>query len=395
MAITRRQFLASSAALSLAASASFDLLATPKPGAIDTGAAIIPRASSNRSANIILGGGEYKLAADTPSRYVLSIIDMDAGQRELAPMTFLPHGIHRKPTRPQCLAIFEKKGPGACEFDLELGKIIRTIKPLANRYFYGHGAYTVDGGVLLSTETYLDTLRGVIAIRDGKTMAALGEFPSYGLEPHECKLIDGGKTLVVSNGGGTLTGEAANIAYIDIASQQLLEKVPLANHRFNAGHLVVSGNGSLLVVSAPRAGLGSSHVGGVSMRSPQQPLTTAASPAAIADNLYGEALSAAIHPQSGIAAVTHPDANLISFWSMAERKFIRAIELYRPRGLTLSADGRYFLVTAGREVSLQRIAVDTLQLDAKSVMQHSYISGSHIYNWSAAMTEILAPGPLI
>lgn len=207
------------------------------------------------SPDIILGGGQFRTADSEKIHYALSILDLQNMRRDLSEMAFLPHGIHPKPTDTNYLALFEKKGPGACEYDLKKKSITRSIKPLNNRYFYSHGAYSMEGNNLFSTETYLDTLEGVIAIRDSKTMEHIDDFPSYGKEPHECKLIDSGKILVVTNGGGVSTESAPSVCYIDIQSQKLLEQVTLTTSRINTGHLAVSRNGSLLVVSAPRAGL--------------------------------------------------------------------------------------------------------------------------------------------
>ncbi|WP_159931197.1 DUF1513 domain-containing protein [Oceanicoccus sp. KOV_DT_Chl] len=189
--------------------------------------------------NLILGGGQYKLTVDGDTKFVLSIVDITNKDRHLSTMGFLPHGIHRNPTDFNRLAIFEKKGPNACEYDLGTRQIVRAIPQVDNQYFYGHGAYSLDGKTLFSTETELDGFNGLIGVRSSSDLAYIGEFPSYGKEPHECKLIDGGKTLVVTNGGGDTQGDAPSVAYIDINSQQLIEKVQLTRAELNTGHLAI------------------------------------------------------------------------------------------------------------------------------------------------------------
>jgi len=104
-----------------------------------------------------------------------------------------------------------------------------------------------------------------------------------------------------------------------------------------------------------------------------------ADPAEITRQMFGETLSVAIHEDSGIVGVTHPDGNMVTFWSIQDRQFIKSIKLYRPRGITLSNNNKDFLITA----------------EPNPFFEQSYISGSHIYNWSADMQEISAPGPLI
>ena len=65
--------------------------------------------------------------------------------------------------------------------------------------------------------------------------------------------------------------------------------------------------------------------------------------------MQGEALSVAIHPPTGIAAVTHPDANRLTFWSLRTQGFAGVLELDKPRGVALNADGSAFWVSQGLE----------------------------------------------
>ena len=255
---------------------------------------------------IILGGGKYLDININSIRHVLSIVNLNDQSQELINTDFLPHGIHRNPAKMSTVALFEKKGPGACEFDLNTKKITRSIQTKAGRYFYGHGAYNITGDTLFSTETELKDLKGVIGIRNTKDMSYLGEFPTYGLEPHECKLIDHGKTLVVTNGGGDFKSEPPSVVYIDVNSQQLIESVQLTNKSLNAGHLAVAKDGSLVVVSAPRFGLGKSYAGGVSIRPKGKSMKSIGVPEKITQELYGEALSIVIIPNKGVAAGDTP-----------------------------------------------------------------------------------------
>ena len=352
--------------------------------------------SEEQKANLILGGGTYSETKDGPKLHVLAIIDLEKQDRHLTPMTFLPHGIHRKPVDLNRLAIFEKKGPGACEYDLAKREIIRVIPKQDNRHFYGHGAYSKDGSTLFCTEADLDTLDGAIAIRASNDLTYLGDFPSYGKEPHECKLIDDGKTLVVTNGGGGLGGgDQPSVTYIDVQSQQLLEKVQLTNNRFNTGHMAVGSDGSLVVVSAPRTGLGKRHVGGVSIRPRGEEMESIGNPEDITQKMFGEALSVVIHEESGIAAVTHPTGDMITFWSVNERKLIKVLKLPNPRGIALSVSGEQFLITYSQQANFAQVSVSSLELIENSIIPSSFLTGSHIYNWSRKMAELFYPGPLV
>ena len=380
--MTRREFGLAGVGFALAA------CTDPSPGPAESAA------GSNPGRNLILGGGGF-LDADTGNqKYVLSVVDLDARSRSLSNTTFLPHGIHRKPTDKQCLAVFEKIGPGACEYDLAAREVTRYIPVTEGRYFYGHGAYSIDGQLLYSTETILDSGDGVIAVRDSQSHALLGEFPTFGKKPHECKLIDAGKTMVVTNGGGDLQGDAPCVTYIDIASERLLDKVELTNARLNTGHFAVSDDGSLVVVSAPRAGLGKQHLGGVSIRPRGDAMQSIANPESVTQRMQGEALSVVIHPDAGLVAVTHPDGNMVTFWTLQDRRLLKVIDLPKARGVELTLDKKFFIVSCCENADLVRIAVDSLEFDKSPVFEASYITGSHIYSWSREMSELFYPGPM-
>jgi hypothetical protein len=379
MNMTRREFILLSASIFLTAST------YPK----------LSLRNNSTVHNIILGGGSYLNLDNLERKHVISVIDLESRKRTLTDISFLPHGFHRNPQNINRLAIFEKRGPGACEYDLNERKVVRYIPGASGRYFYGHGAYSIDGSLLYSTETMLKTKDGVIALRDADTLKILGEFPSYGKEPHECKLIDGGQTMVVTNGGGNMQGETPNVAYIDMNSEKLLEKVELTNARLNTGHFSVSDTGSLVVVSAPREGLSNQHLGGVSIRPRGDYMESIASPLAVTQRMKGEALSVVIHPDAGLAAVTHPDSNMVTIWSLHDRKLVKVIELEKARGVELTSDMKSFVISYGFQASLIQIPLATLEPDNDSIIEDSLISGSHIYNWSREMNELFYPGPLV
>lgn len=338
---------------------------------------------TKRPLNIILGSGQFRTATGDTPHFVLSIVDLENEITETADIHFLAHGIHVDPSQSNRLAIFEKRGINACEFDLDKRKMSRVISCKPGRHFYGHGAYSADGGLLYSTETQLDTLQGMIAVRDGKDMSYVGEFPTFGIEPHECHLIDSGRTMVVTNGGGKSGEEQPSVTYIDIKTQALIERVTLSHEQLNTGHVAISKNGDLVVVSAPRKGLNPTMPGGVSIRPRGEIIQSRTEPVNVTQRMSGEALSVAIDADSQIAAVTHPDGNLLSFWSTEDARLLKTIELRSPRGVTKTTDNKHFIVSAGRpQPSLIRIPIATLIPDDSASIANTFITGSHIYNWS-------------
>jgi hypothetical protein len=343
---------------------------------------------------LILGGGSFIDPQDRATqRFVFSEVDLGTGRIGLIYTDFLPHGIAIDPLNAHRLVTFQKIGAGCCEIDLATRQVSRTIPPTEGRWFYGHGAFSADGRLLYSTETVNSEQRGVIGVRDAATLEYLGEFPTFGENPHDCHLIDAGKVLLVTNGGGAIdTPLRPCVTWVDVASQRLLDKQELGSERFNTGHLSLWEGEGLVVVSAPRKGLTEKDLGAVSMRRGQDPLRTMAEPAAVAARMYGEALSVAIHEPSATAAVTHPGGNMVTFWSMRTLTLAKMVELPFARGVTLTRDGRTFVVSYGLSADLVQIAPDSLKIIADTNISQSYLSGSHLFNWTrlTGQTSLLA-----
>jgi hypothetical protein len=115
-------------------------------------------------------------------------------------------------------------------------------------------------------------------------------------------------------------------------------------------------------------------------------MKTVTSPKKVVSQMLGESLSVAIH--KNIALVTHPDGNMISVWANANRKFIKKLALEIPRGVTLSNDGKYFVVSYGQMANIVNISTKELQLQNDSITEATYLAGSHIYNWTTMVQEL-------
>ena len=338
--------------------------------------------------DVLLGGGRFM--DNGRLRYVLAVINLQKKDKQLVELDFLAHGIIIDPNNKKRLIMFEKIGPGAAEVDLNKHVVTRKITTQKNRLFYGHGAFNQSGDTLFCTETYIDNQKGIIAIRDGKTFENLGEFPTYGENPHECQLVNDGATLVVTNAGSASVNQSQpSVTYIDVQTQKLSERVTLTNHQINTGHIGIADDGSLIVASAPKDGLDKTHLGGVSIRSGKQSMLSMTEPDTVVNKMTGEALSVVIDNQRNVAAVTHPDGNMVTFWSVDKRELIKVMELPKPRGVALSLDGQSFIISYDLNTSMIMVDTEDLSVASDSILQPTYMSGSHIYNWSKRLTEIM------
>lgn len=322
----------------------------------------------------------------------IGMVDLDADGRPVryqSDIKFLGHGFAPNPARPHLAVISEKHGRGCVEWDMKQRKVTRNLSTVDDREFYGHGAFTPDGKTLFLAESVVrdHSYKGVITVRDGDSYEIRGEFPSHGTAPHDTILVDGGRTLVITNGGGPLdTDDLPCVTYVDVKSRELLRKLPLKTPRLNAGHIAIASKGELVLVSAPREGMDKSapdFCGGISFYSPGGQLRTAEDP--IGKRMKSETLSVAIHEPTMIVGATNPAGDLVTFWDFKTGKLVKTFDQFlKPRGISVTLNGRYFALTYDVQTHAILIDARTLEPVADSKVDQSFISGSHNYIYDLA-----------
>ncbi|NRB32626.1 MAG: DUF1513 domain-containing protein, partial [Rhizobiaceae bacterium] len=134
--------------------------------------------------------------------YAVGLLD-EAGQ--LLDTHALPargHGVtfHRKTQRAVIFA--RRPGTFALQFspDNKTAPVLFACPP--DRHFYGHGSFSPDGQLLFTTENHFDAAAGMIGVyRMGQTVNRIGEFPSYGVGPHDIYYDAWRGLLCIANGG--------------------------------------------------------------------------------------------------------------------------------------------------------------------------------------------------
>lgn len=331
----------------------------------------------------ILGGGGFQQGG--VQHLYLAVLDLDAPEPKpwFLQLGFLGHAVALDPRDHRRALVFEKKGPGAAL--VRIDRDARSVTPLPtrpNRHFYGHGLFSPDAAVLYATEACLDEGgRGVLVIRDGDTLQELGLLPTGGASPHDCVLIDEGRTMVVTHGGGPVGGETPCVTWVDVATEQVKERMVLASEVFNTGHIAITPQGDLAVVSAPRDGLPTSDPGAVTLRTAGGPPRTLTEPVEVTRQMLGETLSVLIHEPTGAVLATHPAGDMATLWDLHTGALRKVwTDLRGVRGVTLTHDQRCYVLShilAGT-VALTLVDVDTLQTVGH--VSPSFTSGSHIYN---------------
>ena len=87
--------------------------------------------------------------------------------------------------------------------------------------------------------------------------------------------------------------------------------------------------------------------------------------------------------------VTHPEANLLTFWSIRDRQIIKAIGIENPRGITQTLDEKNFVISYGEKPAIAYISSNDLTPLAETILQPTFASGDHLLNWSQSLREVM------
>ena len=119
--------------------------------------------------------------------------------------------------------------------------------------------FLADGALLYATENDFDNAAGVVGIYDARAkFSRIGEFPTYGMGPHELLLLGDGRTIAIANGGIETHpdyGRAElNIAtmkpsyvLVDRITGDLIEKheLPASLHQLSIRHMDADASGTI------------------------------------------------------------------------------------------------------------------------------------------------------
>jgi hypothetical protein len=229
-----------------------------------------------------------------------------------------------------------------------------------DRHFFGHGVYSADGRLLYATESDYAHAAGMIGVRDaGGGYQQIGEFPAYGMEPHDIALLSDDRTLVIANGGIrthpdsgaeelNISDMQPSLVYVDVATGDLLEEHRLAPelHQLSIRHLAVAASDTVVF--------------GCQYRGPEQD-----APALVGFHRRGEAPavieattetqialrnyigSVAADRGGGIVAASAPKGGVVTYWDVAARRYLGVSSLNDGCGLAPTHKPAHFLLTSG------------------------------------------------
>ena len=229
-----------------------------------------------------------------------------------------------------------------------------------DRHFFGHGVFSADCRLLYATENDYARAAGMIGVRDATGgYRQIGEFPAYGMEPHDIALLGDGRTMVIANGGIrthpdrgatelNLSDMQPSLVYVDVETGDLLEEHRLAPelHQLSIRHLAV-GAGDVVVFGCQYRGPEEDAPALIGFhRRGEVPVIVEAA-GAMQKALRNYIGSVAADRSGDIVAASAPKGGQVTYWYVAGRRYLGGCDLADGCGLAPTHRSASFLLTSG------------------------------------------------
>ncbi|MBZ9982280.1 MULTISPECIES: DUF1513 domain-containing protein [unclassified Mesorhizobium] len=268
------------------------------------------------------------------------------------------HDVTFDPISKRSVVFARQPGTFAVVFDHSGCDEPLTIASITGRHFFGHGVFSPDGALLYATENDFDNAAGVVGVYDARAkFKRLGEFPTYGMGPHELLLLGDGRTIAVANGGIETHpdyGRAElNIAtmkpsyvLIDRVTGDLVEKheLPAALHQLSIRHMDTDQTGTVWFGCQYR-GPGTDRPLLVGRAARGKDLQLLDMPRDVLSGFRNYIGSVAANPVAGTIAVSSPEGNSLVVIDAASGRLVSSSALVEVCGV--APDGTGFMATTG------------------------------------------------
>lgn len=274
------------------------------------------------------------------------------------------HGLAVCPVRGRCVVFARRPGSFAVGFSLDRSQPPVMFEAPEGRHLYGHGVFSRDGRLLYVTENDFEAGQGVIGVYDATaSFARIGEFPSYGVGPHDLALLRGG-TLAVANGGLrehpdigggrrvlNLDAIETSLVYIDAASGDLLDRhVIECGSGISLRHLAVGRDGTVVLGAqiVDGAGFGKDRIPALVYRHRMHsPLRATHLEGEVELKLAGYVSSIAVDAAGEVAAVTSSRGETVALIEIASGRVLETLTCNDVSGVASTDVPGSFLVTSG------------------------------------------------
>lgn len=196
------------------------------------------------------GQGTFGAAVFSGDGRVLAKVDLPARG----------HDVIFNPQNNSAVVFARRPGNFAVAFDAGCKNPPITFTTPPQRHFYGHGAFAPDGRLLFATENDYENAAGIIGVFDASLdFRRVGEFPSFGVGPHQLMIMPDDRTLAVANGGIethpdygrtklNIPDMNPSLVFIDSKTGELLEKheLPVGMKQVSVRHIACGGPGRVV-----------------------------------------------------------------------------------------------------------------------------------------------------
>lgn len=159
------------------------------------GAALVPRPTWAD-----IGTPAFLAAGRRGEEFVLHGLSAAGDSLFQIPLPGRGHAAAAHPLHAEAVAFARRPGTFALVIDCASGLTRHRLAPPEGLQFNGHGAYSADGKLLMTSEVVAETSEGRIGLWDTRAYTRLTDWPSHGIGPHDIKRLPDGR-LVVANGG--------------------------------------------------------------------------------------------------------------------------------------------------------------------------------------------------
>lgn len=268
------------------------------------------------------------------------------------------HDVTFDPVSRRAVVFARQPGTFATIFDHTGQAAPITIASAEGRHFYGHGVFSPDGRLLYATENDFDAAAGMVGVYDATDgFRRVGEFPTFGVGPHELLLLADGRTLAIANGGIethpdygraklNIATMRPSLVFIDRETGDLLERHELSAdlHKLSIRHMDTDARG--------RVWFGCQHEGPaterpllVGLAERGDGLSLLEMPDDVLGGFRNYIGSVAANRDAGTLAVSSPQGNCLAVIDTATRKVSGVHALTEVCGIAPDLDG--FRATTG------------------------------------------------
>ena len=305
-------------------------------------------------------GNRYLSSAATLNRrYAVVAVDEDGEIDFDLDLPSRGHGLAVRPGTSEALCFARRPGKYALVIDTLVGAVVTEIPAAPVRHFSGHGLFVRGGDLLLTTENDEDRHQGVIGIYDARAnYARLGEFPTFGIGPHDLALLPDGKTLIVANGGidkrhddtggVDLPDVRSDLAYLDWQSERLVERVTLEPQfaRLSIRHLALTEAGDVAVALQDSADVPNLDWPLGFLQRPGSAPRWLAAPQGGWGRMRGYSGAAAVDTGADVIALSSPRGNCVGLWDETGAA-LEALDIHDGCGLSATGIAGQLLVSSG------------------------------------------------